>query len=426
MLEEDPNELEFAKWTYEVKESEIRRLLKYQVKYYFGGGLPGALPLTVHSTILRDMGLRFLEQIDQGKNNEVLMTYNYGTTPGDDDLRKILMKRLIERQHLPFEVADYTKMQITQGAQQAIFCVMDALINPGDVVLVPSPTYLGFVNVAKKFGAIIVGVPTDQGGLIVEQVQKAIQVSKTQFHKKPKFIYVIATSDNPKGTTMSVKRRKELFDLAVAEDIYLFEDDAYKEIQFGKSYLPIKSFDIDNDRVLYTASTSKEAGVFRLGYSIFPESIQVEVEKSKGNIDLCTPTLIQKLVAEYYKGPVQDYLTESVAIYEKRKEMMIKEIDETFPGGTRNDPTGGFFIWWEADSRDFDAGWFNEKIAIPNDVLYVPGKPFYPPYELTSAGTIQRSEEPTNGMRLSYSKVTEKTIEEGIPRLGKLLADHIA
>ena len=419
----------FAEWTYHIQESAIRKLLKYQVKYYFGGGLPGALPLEVHSKILIELGQRYQKLLSEGKVDEVLTVFNYGPTAGDAELKQILMQRLVERQHLPFNPeTDWDKIMITTGSQEAIYTVLDSMINPGDVVLVPSPGYLGFVGVSDKMGARTVGIPTDEEGLIIDAVRAGIEASKKQYGNYPKLVYVVATSDNPKGSTMGDKRRKELFDLVSEYGIYLIEDDAYKEIQFGKLFEPIKKFDKENERVIYFATTSKEAGVFRLGYSLMPDPVKEQVEKSKGYIDLCTPTLIQKIAAEYYKGPIDVYLKEAIEVYKRRKELMYKLISETFPAGTFTNPTGGFFIWWESEKPDFDSTKFNYEVAIPNEVLFVQGEAFYAPrgYHLNDDLTeIVPMSPKKNGMRLSYSKVPESIIEEGIPLLGKLLKQEL-
>ena len=420
----------FADWTNYIKESAIRRLLKYNVKYYFGGGLPGALPLEVLSKILVDLGNHFETLLSQGKTEEVLTSFNYGKTAGDDELRKILMKRLVERQHLPFDSeTDFEKIFITTGSQQAIYTLLDSLINPGDVVLVPSPGYLGFVGVSDKMGARTVGIPTDKGGIIIDAVRKGIELSEKQFGKLPKIIYVVATSDNPKGSTLDYSRRKALFDLASEYDILLVEDDAYKEIQFGELFDPIKKFDKDNDRVAYFATTSKEAGVFRLGYSIVPQPLMDNMEKSKGYIDLCTPTIVQKMVAEYYKGPLDKYLSEALQIYKRRKELMVKLIHENFPPGVFTDPTGGFFVWWESEKSDFDSTAFNYDVAIPNNVLYVQGEAFFAPrgFGLNDDWSeIIPMKPKKNGMRLSFSKIPDNIIEEGIPLLGRLLSENLS
>ena len=107
---------------------------------------------------------------------------------------------------------------------------------------------------------------------------------------------------------------------------------------------------------------------------------------------------------------------------------MAKAIDESFPAGTRSDPTGGFFIWWQSDKSDFDSSKFMEDVAIPNDLLYVPGGPFYPitGHKLTAdSNDLEPSVPEGNTMRLGFSYAPPDVIYEGITRLGKLLSKEL-
>jgi 2-aminoadipate transaminase len=178
------------------------------------------------------------------------------------------------------------------------------LIDPGDVIITPSPAYLGFLVPAVKLGARIITIPTDLDGIIPEDVEHAVEVSKEKFGKVPDIIYVVPDSDNPKGTTLPMKRRQALFDIAEVDDILLVEDSAYAEIQFKKKIKPIKSLDKENNRVAYLGSSSKEAAVLRVGYSVLPPNVRDQVLKDKGYLDLCTTTLVQRILDE---GTLQGY-----------------------------------------------------------------------------------------------------------------------
>ncbi|MGY5862657.1 MAG: hypothetical protein RTU09_09845, partial [Candidatus Thorarchaeota archaeon] len=114
--------------------------------------------------------------------------------------------------------------------------------------------------------------------------------------------------------------------------------------------------------------------------------------------------------------------------YEKRYKAMAAAIDESFPAGERTDPTGGFFIWWQSENKDFDSGAFLEQTAIPNDLLYVPGKPFYPitGYAINDGGNDLISSKPElNTMRLGFSYASPEVISEGMSKLGNLLSKEL-
>ncbi|MCB0289906.1 MAG: PLP-dependent aminotransferase family protein [Calditrichaeota bacterium] len=422
--------LPYAEWTYRIPEGEIRRLLKYQVKYYFGGGLPGALPIRQLAGIIEEIGRELLSDIGAGNKASSLQLFNYNKTPGLDSLRKLFLKRLVERQHLPFDPeTDYHRVLVTNGAQQALYGLLDSIINPGDYILSAAPSYLGFVTPAVKLGGNVVCCPSDENGLTVEGVEKAIAAVKREAGTVPKILYIVSDSDNPSGTTLPQDRRKAFFEIAQRENILIVEDGAYKEIQFGKKRLnPIKAYDTENRVVVYLASTSKEAGVLRIGYGVYPAEIGDMVEKAKGYYDLCSPVLNQVIAERYYSLDLDQILGEVLGIYRERCGAMLEALGSFFPKGIMTRPTGGFFVWWETlPGVNFDSKTFNEKVAIPNNLLFVPSHAFFPPEGLVvdARGKLVSAKPHTNGMRLSFSAVPKERIFEGIEIMGNLLKKHL-
>ncbi len=413
-----------ATWTSFIEESQIRSLLKYKVKYYFGGGKPGIIPTDIFADIMADLSIRYKED-----SKLALDDLNYGPTGGQPWFLKTLAKRLCDVRKIPINCEDdWDHVSITNGSQQALYAILDTLIDPGDVIITPSPAYLGFLVPAVKLGARVLTVNTDNEGIIPEQVERAIHLSKIKFGKVPDLLYVVPDSDNPKGTTLSMKRRQALFDICENHNILLLEDSAYAEIQFKNTVKAIKTLDKDNTRVAYLGTSSKEAAVLRVGYSVMPDAVRDQVLKDKGYLDLCTATLVQRILDEYYSKYIDQAMKDGVPKYKERYEAMAKAMDEFFPGGDRTDPTGGFFIWWKSDDPKFDSSEFMERVAIPNDLLYVPGAPFYPivGHQLTEDGNdIIPSVPEADTMRLGFSYATSDVIAEGIEKLGKLLTKEI-
>ncbi len=415
----------FSSWTSFIEESQIRALLKYQVNYYFAGGKPGIIPTEIFGKILSELGEVYHKDPKQALND-----LNYGRTGGEPWFLKTLAKRLCDVRGIPIDCKDeWENVSITNGSQQALYAILDTLIDPGDVIITPSPAYLGFLGPAVKLGARVIIIPTDLDGIIPEYVEKAILASKMNFGKIPDLLYVVPDSDNPKGTTLPQNRRQALFDICENHNILLLEDSAYAEIQFKKNPRPIKTLDKDNLRVAYLGTTSKEAAVLRVGYSVLPASVKEQVLKVKGYLDLCTSSLVQRILDIYYANYIDEAMKRAIPLYKERYEAMAKGIDEHFPAGTRTDPTGGFFIWWESDKKDFDSKKFMMETALPNDLLYVPGGPFYPitGYRLdpNSGNGLVSSEIEPNTMRLGFSWAEPDNITEGIERLGKLLSKEL-
>lgn len=418
----------FADWTTKVSESEIRRLLKYNVKYYFGGGKPGALPLSTFTRIIGSIVDHQNELLSSKKPQAVVDAYNYGPTQGLSSLRNLLGKRMQQRDQIPYPGNNPGDgVIITTGSQQALYAVLDVLINPGDVILTSKPAYLGFLGPATKLGANIIGVPTDMEGLIPEYITPAIEQAQKLYNKTPKLLYIVPDSDNPKGTTLPEKRRKEIYELAVTHDFLIIEDAPYKEIQFdGVRYPPIKSYDDENSHVVYLCSTSKEAAVFRIGYSMVPLPILDNMQKLRGYLDLCPSTFNQLIIEEYYRTYIDDVLPQNLEIYKNRCQAMCAAMDATFPSGIRSSPTGGFFVWWESNGK-IDTSKFLMEVVIPNNIIYTSGAAFYP----TTGSSLNPDShllEPTliehNTMRLSFSYLKATDIDEGIRRLGNLLTQY--
>jgi 2-aminoadipate transaminase len=422
---------EFATWTSFIPESEIRRLLKYNVPYYFAGGKPGALPIETLGQILIDLGNEQLSEIKKGNPDRPIDDWNYGATSGKAFLRKTLAKRLMDKDGITLD-ADHPEddITITTGSQQALYAIIDTCIDKDDIILTTSPAYLGFLMPAVKLGARIVTVPTDLQGAIPEYFEEAIKVCKKELDKKPELLYVVPDSDNPKGTTMPKSRREALFNIAMEHKTMIVEDGAYREIQFkGPKEPPIKAFDTENKYVAYLRTSSKEAAVVRIGYSVFPPRVREHVNTDKGYLDLASPTIVQRILDIYYRQYIDEVLPKSLKTYQKRAEVMGKAIDETFPSGHRTDPTGGFFIWWESENTDFDAKEFLEQVALPNDIVYTPGVSFYPLMGLSyipDRKQLVPVERAMNTMRISYSYTTHDIIDKGIRELGGLLKKALA
>ncbi|MFX0168701.1 MAG: PLP-dependent aminotransferase family protein [Candidatus Hodarchaeota archaeon] len=427
-MSKEPYDL--AAWTQFIPESEIRRLLKYNVKFYFGGGKPGALPIRTLAQSLIDLGNEQLEEIQAGNEERVIDDFNYGPTSGKAFLRKTLAKRLIEKDGVTLNPdTPEDDIIITTGSQQALYAVIDTCIDQGDIILTTSPAYLGFLVPAVKLGARIITVPTDLQGAIPEYFDAAIRLCKKELGKKPEMLYVVPDSDNPKGTTIPAKRREALFELAQKHHILIVEDGAYREIQFRQPReKPIKALDTENKYVAYLRTSSKEAAVLRIGYSVFPNKVAEEVNKDKGFLDLCSPTIVQRLLNIYYTQFIDEVLPQALEIYKERADVMCKAIDETFPAGSRTDPTGGFFIWWESENKKFDAKKFLEQVALPNDIIYVPGIAFYPLMGMSYTpenNELIPVERALNTMRISYSYSTPEVLDAGIRKLGELLQKEI-
>jgi len=412
------NKKNLAEWVNRIPESEIRRLLRFTPQYYFAGGKPGVIPLRIFHTIIQEI-IEEEKQFLTDNNPNYLVNYNYGATEGNKTLRKVLANRLKQRDGL--KNISENDVVLTNGSQQALYGLCDIILSPGDIILTTRPTYLGFLQPAEKLKGQILTIPSDFEGIIPEFIPLAFRACKKNGHK-PKMLYLVPYSDNPKGTTLPERRKRAIIDYAFEYDFLLVEDMAYKEIQFDSTNLsPMKRFDPDNERIVYISTTTKEAAAFRIGYSIFPSSIRDEIIKAKGIYDLCSSEWVQAILTKYYSGFIDQALPSIRNEYQQRRDAMLQACNENLEGKFSN-PTGGFFVWFESANSTFNSATFIE-IALKNDISYVPGKAFFPlkGLDLHEDGKLFASVPQLNTMRLGYSLLPPELIYKGIGHLGNLL-----
>ncbi len=296
-----------------------------------------------------------------------------------------------------------------QGGSQAFDLLLKALINPGDVILVESPTFLGAIQAMREYNAKLVAMPTDDQGVIVEAAEELIK----QHH--PKMMYVIPTFQNPTGITLSLERRKALAQLANKYGVVIAEDDPYRDLRYtGEALPPIQSFD-EEGWVVYMSSFSKYiAPGMRLGAAAVNNPLLLrKMVIGKQSADVHSPTLNQAIVDAYLReGLMPDHLERICGDYRKQMEAMLDGF-KWFPEGTKHTvPEGGLFVW--AELPEGVDGMRVFKAAVDAKVAFVPGTHFYP-----DGGHMST-------MRLNFSMCDIPTIREGMERLGGVIAKEMA
>lgn len=301
-------------------------------------------------------------------------------------------------------VADAAQVLPTQGSQQALDLLLKALIDPGNCILVESPTFLGALQTMHTYGAKLVGMPSDEQGVIPEQVEQLI------IEHKPKLMYIIPTFQNPSGMTLPLERRKALVELAAKHGVLIAEDDPYRDLRYEGEPLPsMKSFD-EQGWVVYLGSFSKLISPgLRVGYAIIPnEALQRKMTIGKQAVDVHTPLLNQAVVSLYLsEGLMPAHLEKITASYREQLNAML-EMLETWPKGTIfTRPEGGLFIWAELPNGINTTELLTK--ATERNVAYVPGTHFFP-----DGGH-------ENTLRLNFSNSELPQIREGMQKLGQLI-----
>jgi 2-aminoadipate transaminase len=374
---------------------EIFKKVDLNSIYSFAGGYPSAETFPMEE-IRRTMS----EVIDkyQGK------AFQYGATQGVMELREAVA----ERYGVPVE-----RVQITSSSQQGIDVCTRVLVNPGDVILTSSPSYLGALQSFCSYRADIRGVAhSDDMETYRASWEKVISDALSD-GRKIKFLYMIPDFQNPSGESLTLDERKMLVSLAQQYDFLIVEDSPYRELRYEGEHVPTM-YSLDPDRVIHLGSFSKIfAPGFRLGWALAHPDILDKIYVCKQSLDLCPPIFDQYVAAEFLRsGRLDANLSKTIALYRSKRDLLLSLLEEHMPENVSwTRPEGGLFLFLTMP-EGFDAVSFYD-VALDAGVAYVAGEFFHP----------DRSGK--NTMRLNFSFMSPEKITEGVKLLAKLLKDGI-
>jgi 2-aminoadipate transaminase len=358
----------------------------------FSGGFPD--PATFPTGVLAEIAARLITG-DPG------VALQYSATEGLAGVRDYVAGRIASVQG---RAPGASELMITSGGIDCMELAAKSYLDPGDAVVVEAPTYLGAIMAFRGYEADVHGIPVDSDGMRVD-----VLASRLAAGLRPKIVYTIPDFQNPTGLTMSAERRHELVALARRYGFLILEDVAYSDLGFRHAPPP-SLWSLAPDVVLQAGTFSKIfcPGV-RMGWAAGPADIVSRLAVAKQNSDQCSGALGQRMLEEYGRaGHMDRQLVSSRALYARRAALMAQALTAHMPEGTTwTTPEGGFYIWLTApDGVDTVAV---SAAARARKVAYVPGRPFYPGDD----GAAQ--------MRLSYSRVADDLIDEGIRRIGEVL-----
>jgi 2-aminoadipate transaminase len=357
----------------------------------FSGGFPD--PATWPTEVLSSIAARLISE-DAG------VALQYAATEGVASVRDYVSGRVAALQG---QVPGPGELMITSGGIDCMELLAKSYVDPGDVVVVESPTYLGGIMAFRGYEADVRGVPMDDDGLRVDMLADLLAGGL-----RPKIFYTIPDYQNPTGLSLSAERRAALVVLARQYGFLILEDVAYRELGFGEAP-PASLWSMAPDVVLQAGTFSKIFSPgFRMGWAAGPAEIVTRLGVAKQNSDQCAGALGQRMMEEYGRsGEMDRQILRSRALYARRAELVTQALAVHMPAGTTwTTPEGGFYVWVTApDGVDTVA---LSAAASERQVAYVPGRPFYP----DGSGTTQ--------IRLAYSRVADDLIDEGIRRIGEV------
>jgi len=383
-----------------VKASAIREILKLTQEptiISFAGGLPAVetFPaqdlIEVSTRVLREHGTQALQ---------------YSPTEGYPPLRQLISERMNRRMgtHVRPE-----EILVTSGSQQGLDLSAKVLIDPGDVILCESPTYLGAIGAFKAYEPRFIEIETDDDGMVPADLE-----AKLSTVENVRFIYVIPDFQNPSGRTWSLERRKAVMELVRRFEIPVIEDCPYSEVRFEGEHLPpLKSME-GSDWVIYLGTFSK---VFcpgmRMAWLAASQPVLGKIILTKQGTDLHTQTLGQMQLADYLEHfDLDANINKTIKLYRERRDAMLAKMEEFFPSSVKwTHPEGGMFLWVTLpegiNASELLDSCLKEKVA------FVPGAPFFP-----NGGH-------ENTMRMNYSASNPEKIAIGVERMARVIREAI-
>jgi 2-aminoadipate transaminase len=366
----------------------------------FGGGAPAKEALPVES--VHEIASQVLTRDRRGSQ-----ALQYGNPMGIPDLRQAVIDRLLAPKGLK---AALENVIIVGGGIESLNLVSQLYLEPGDVILVESPTFVHAIQVFKMFQARCIACETDDHGLVIEDVEAKIK------QYAPKMVYVIPTFQNPSGRTFSLERRKALAELGDKHDIVILEDDPYCELRYsGESLPPVKHFDKTGSTVYVNSFSKIFSPGSRLGYVFANEKIIQKTYEVKVATNSHTNTVTQILCAEFFnQGLFEPHLKRICDIHRERRDVMMNCLNTMLPSDIKSVyPEGGLFTWVELPEQIDTTALLND--AVTQKVAYMPGNEFF----------VEGQPIRSNCMRISFGGVEPEKILIGMERLAKVISTKL-
>jgi 2-aminoadipate transaminase len=299
---------------------------------------------------------------------------------------------------------DADRIVVTHGAQQALELVVRALVDPGDVVALADPGYVGAIQALRLSGAELLGVPSDDDGLRVDVLADHLAAGV-----RPALVYVVAQLDNPTAATLSLERRRHLAALADRYGVAIVADDPYSALRWaGSEPVPLRTL---SDRVVTLGTTSKVlCPGLRVGWAHAPAELASTLVLLKQAVDLQTTTLTQRIAHRVLAAPgfLEPHLAQLRATYQRRCDALAGALDRHLGDRLRfARPDGGMFLWGRLPGVD-TAPLLHR--AVEEGMAFVPGTAF------------AVDGRPTDALRLSFATQSPDELDEAVQRLARALS----
>lgn len=380
-----------------LKASAIREILKFTsvpgvISFAAGNPAPEAFP----ADTIAELSAELLK-------NDPILALQYSITEGYTPLRDALKEQMKAKNCFNSNIDE---LIITSGAQQGNELSCKVLLNEGDTLICESPSFIGSINAFKSYNVNLVGVELEEDGINLEKLEETVKTEKNV-----KLLYLIPNFQNPTGRTMSLAKRKAVYELACKYDFIILEDNPYGDLRFAGEDIPsIKSMDTEG-RVIYTGTFSKILSPgFRVGYVSAPAEIVQKIIVCKQVSDVHSNIWAQVICHRFMQTVDMDaHFAKLRSIYKEKCDLMCSYIDSGFSKKIAySKPEGGLFIWCTLpDGCDMPA--FCTNAVKDYKIAVVPGNAF----------CIKETDK-TSSFRLNFSTPTNEQISKGMEILASV------
>ena len=398
----DPWISSYAARAHSMTASEIRALFAVASRpevVSLAGGMPFVQALSLDS---------MADTVSKLIRERGAVALQYGSGQGDATLREQILEVMAE-----VGIAGHADdVVVTTGSQMALDLITRVFCDPGDTVLVESPSYVGALGVFRAYECNVVHVAMDAEGLVPSALEEAIANVRAA-GGTIKFIYTIPSFHNPAGVTQGPARRAELLEIAQRHGILLVEDDPYGLLGFDGE--PPRAIRADGgDSVVYLGSFSKTiASGLRVGWTLAPHGMREKLVLAAESAVLCPSNFSQLTISEYLATqPWREQVKTFREVYRDRRDALLESLEQLMPDGTTwTVPAGGFYSWLTLP-QGLDATAMLPR-AVAALVAYVPGTGFY----VDGQGR--------QNLRLSYCYPEPERIREGVRRLAGVIESEL-
>lgn len=331
----------------------------------------------------------------------------YPPPQGHEGLRNLISQNLHNKRGIQTSI---DSIFLSSGAGGAIQSILDAFIDPGDVVLAEEFTYLGTLRMILERNAQVIHIPTDQQGMDTEILEQIVKKMADR-GSPPKLIHCISVYQNPMGMTLNLERRRHMLDISHRYGVPILENESYADFRIDGPELPPAMVGMDtHDSVMYVSAYTKILGCgLRLGYGVVPDSVKDKLADLRFG---GSPShLAAMTIYEYLMNKGEEHISQVRTSLKAKRDAMLTALDDHFPPTcTWSKPNGGMMIWVRLpDGADT---WKALDKAIEADIKYTPG------------ATFRANRDCNNYLRLTYSYNTPEEIHEGIARLAQVFKEN--